>query len=67
MSLMEIHTWNTAKLNNEYYKIFEWEDTKNKNRPVEDDVILHNEDDEYSILQAREYNYYWDLSFLKIL
>ena len=64
MSLMEIHTWNTAKLNNEY-KIFEWEDTKNKNRPVEDDVILHNEDDEYSILQAREYNYYWDFSFLK--
>ena len=67
MSLMEIHTWNTAKLNNEYYKIFEWEDTKNNNRPVEDDVILHNEDDEYSILQAREYNYYWDFSFLKIL
>ena len=66
MSLMEIHTWNTAKLNNEY-KIFEWEDTKNKNRPVEDDVILHNEDDEYSILQAREYNYYWVFSFLKIL
>ena len=55
------------KLNKEYYKILEWEATKIKNRTVEDDVILQNEDDEYSILPGRDYTYYWDFSFLKQL
>ena len=61
-SLMEMHTWNTAKTK---HKILEWEATKIKNRTVEDDVILQNEDDEYSILPGRDYTYYWDFSFLK--